>query len=192
MPNGWDSLLNLSLDFRIKSRDMETVLLVADTACDEYHNERGIVITGGLASVIRTASEDDIGWVRVYNNQEEEEEEEVIDTRMQRPSVTSTGMSKFVKVLPDQAVTERVIACEEKTRGDTGSLGRQDSGVCEGDVETIERKRDSKDVVDLGLHLSVQEVKERIRRQRKHDPRTIPMKRTSGEWITQCKMIQNM
>lgn len=173
---------------RIKSRATETVLLVADTACDEYHNERGIVITGGLASVIRTASEDDID-TRVYDNQEEEEE--VIDTRMQRPSVTSTGMSKFVKVLPDQAVTERVIACEEKTR-DTGSLGRQDSGVSEGDAEIIEGKRDSKDVVDLGLHLSVQEVKERIRRQRKHDPRTIPMKRTSGEWITQCKMIQNM
>jgi len=175
---------------RIKSRATETVLLVADTACDEYHNERGIVITGSLASVIRTtSSEDDIDSREEHNIHEEEE---VIDTRMQRASVTSTGMSKFVKVLPDQPVTERIMRSEEKTRGDTGSLGRQDSGVSEGDPEIIESKRDSKDVVDLGLHLSVQEVKERIRRQRKHDPRTIPMKRTSGEWITQCKMIQNM
>ena len=181
--------MTLSLYFRIKSRATETVLLVADTACDEYHNERGIVITGSLASVIRTtSSEDDIDSREEHNNHEEEDE--VIDTRMQRPSVTSTGMSKFVKVLPDQPVT--VMRSEEKTRGDTGSLGRQDSGVSEGDAEIIESKRDSKDVVDLGLHLSVQEVKERIRRQRKHDPRTIPMKRTSGEWITQCKMIQNM
>merc|ERR1712154_88937 len=43
---------------RIKSRSTETVLLVAGSACDDYHNERGIVITGGLASVIR--GEDDI------------------------------------------------------------------------------------------------------------------------------------
>ena len=167
------------------------MLLVADTACDDYHNERGIVITGGLASVIRTASEDDID-TRVQDNQEEEEE--VIDTRLQRPSVTSTGMSKFVKVLPDQAVTERVTG--DKGRGDTGSLGRQDSGVSEGDTEAIvaasEGKRDSKDVVDLGLNLSVQEVKEMIRRRRKHDPRTIPMKRTSGDWIAQCQMIQKL
>ena len=184
--------MTLSLYFRIKSRATETVLLVADTACDEYHNERGIVITGSLASVIRTTSSEDDIDSREEHNIHEEEEDEVIDTRMQRPSVTSTGMSKFVKVLPDQPVTERVMRSEEKTRGDTGSLGRQDSGVSEGDAEIIESKRDSKDVVDLGLHLSVQEVKERIRRQRKHDPRTIPMKRTSGEWITQCKMIQNM
>ena len=166
------------------------MLLVADAACDDYHNERGIVITGGLASVIRTASEDDID-TRVQDNQEEEE---VIDTRLQRASVTSTGMSKFVKVLPDQAVTERVTG--DKGRGDTGSLGRQDSGVSEGDAETIvaasEGKRDSKDVVDLGLNLSVQEVKEMIRRRRKHDPRTIPMKRTSGDWIAQCQMIQKL
>ena len=132
LPNGRDSLLlTLSLYFRIKSRATETVLLVADTACDEYHNERGIVITGSLASVIRTtSSEDDIDSREEHNIHEEEDE--VIDTRMQRPSVTSTGMSKFVKVLPDQPVTERVMRSEEKTRGDTGSLGRQDSGVSEG------------------------------------------------------------
>lgn len=179
--------------FRIKSRATETVLLVADAVCDEYHNERGIVITGALASVIRTASEDDID-TRVQDNQDQEEEEEVIDTRLQKLSVTSTGMSKFVKVLPDQAVTERVTG--DKGRADTGSLGRQDSGVSEGDAETIvaasEANRNSKDVEDLGLNLSVREVKEMIRRRRKHDPRTIPMKRTSGDWIAQCKMIQNM
>ncbi len=79
---------------------------MADSACDDYHNERGIVITGGLASVIRTASEDDID-TRVQDNQEEEE---VIDTRLQRASVTSTGMSKFVKVLPDQAITDARLA----------------------------------------------------------------------------------
>lgn len=170
------------------------MLLVADAACDDYHQERGIVITGGLASVIRTASEDDIDTRVQHDNTEQEEQEEVIDTRLQRPSVTSTGMSKFVKVLPDQAVTERVAG--DKGRGDTGSLGRQDSGVSEGDTETIvaasEGKRDSKDVVDLGLNLSVQEVKEMIRRRRKHDPRTIPMKRTSGDWIAQCQMIQKL
>ena len=184
--------------FRIKSRSTETVLLVADAACDDYHNERGIVITGSLASVIRMASEDDIDN-RVYDNNNEnlDEEEEVIDTRLQKVSVSSTtGMSKFVKVLPDMTVTERITGDGDKRRGDTGSLGRQDSGVSEGDAETIvaasEGKRDSRDVEILGLNLSVREVKERIRLRRKHDPRTIPTKRTSGEWITQCKMIQNM
>ena len=174
---------------RIKSRSTETVLLVADSACDDYHNERGIVITGGLASVIR--GEDDIDN-RVYENQEAEE---VIDTRLQKVSATSTGMSKFVKVLPDLAVTERVTGAEDKRRREDGSLGRQDSGVSEGDAETIvtsEAKRESEDIAELGLNLSVQEVKERIRRRRKHDPRTIPIKRTSGDWISQCQMIQNI
>merc|ERR1712154_177204 len=73
---------------------------------------------------------------------------------------------------------------EDKRRREDGSLGRQDSGVSEGDAETIvtsEAKRESEDIAELGLNLSVQEVKERIRRRRKHDPRTIPIKRTSGD-----------
>merc|ERR1712154_347574 len=37
---------------RIKSRSTETVLLVADEACDQYHRDKAIIITNSLPTLI--------------------------------------------------------------------------------------------------------------------------------------------
>ena len=84
---------------RIKSRALETVLLVADSHCDSYHRERGVVITSSLPYTVRSnmsLSEDDITAAPCTNGDQEEE----IDTRLQKVSFTDTA-SKYVKVLPE-------------------------------------------------------------------------------------------
>ena len=84
---------------RIKSRALETVLLVADSHCDSYHRERGVVITSSLPYTVRSnmsLSEDDITAAPCTNGDQEEE----IDTRLQKVSFTDTA-NKYVKVLPE-------------------------------------------------------------------------------------------
>ena len=84
---------------RIKSRALETVLLVADSHCDSYHRERGVVITSSLPYTVRSnisLSEDDITAAPCHDGDQEEE----IDTRLQKVSFTDTA-NKYVKVLPE-------------------------------------------------------------------------------------------
>ena len=59
-----------------------------------------------------------------------------------------------------------------------------DSGVCEGGVRRGEEV--------LGLGLTVQQMKEKLRRRRRQDPRLDPRKRQSGDWWSQYKMIQTL
>ena len=84
---------------RIKSRALETVLLVADSHCDSYHRERGVVITSSLPYTVRSnmsLSEDDITAAPCTNGDQEEE----IDTRLQKVCFTDTA-NKYVKVPPE-------------------------------------------------------------------------------------------
>ena len=172
---------------RIKSRALETVLLVADSHCDSYHRERGVVITSSLPYTVRSnmsLSEDDITAAPCTNGDQEEE----IDTRLQKVSFTDTA-NKYVKVLPEvdpPAVRDTRDTRDSRDEAREGAkLGRQDSGVSE--VDAVDG-----DIAELGLDLSVEEARERIRRRRRHDPRTIPMKRASGDWWSQYKMIQTL
>ena len=169
---------------RIKSRMRETVLLVADSDCDQYHRERSIVITNKLPSVVKLAniSEDDLD-----NSVDPDDDygEEVIDTRMQKVS------------FDDNKEVIKTRNSVESDNVDNRSVDRQDSGVDEDDIDSIKRDAsdnhgDSSDINDLGLNLSVEEVKQRIKLRRKHDPRTVPMKRASGEWWRAHTMIQNI
>ena len=178
---------------RIKSRALETVLLVADSHCDSYHRERGVVITSSLPYTVRRnmslsrrqQSEDDITAAPCHDGDKEEE----IDTRLQKVSFTDTA-NKYVKVLPEvepPAVrdTRDTVRDSRDEARDAPKLGRHDSGVSE--VDAVDG-----DIAELGLDLSVEEARERIRRRRRHDPRTIPMKRASGDWWSQYKMIQTL
>ena len=173
---------------RIKSRSRETTLLVADSACDVYHKEKDIVITARLPYVIRLAnvSEDDI---RDSIN-DDDEEEEFIDTRMQKVSFNDD-------------INNVKRGSDNISDNSDKNVDRQDSGVDEDDIDNAAVKHNVNNsarnstnndikISELGLNLSVEEVKERIRRNRKHDPRSIPMKRASGEWWNQYKMIQNI
>ena len=151
---------------RIKSRALETVLLVADSHCDSYHRERGVVITSSLPYTVRSnisLSEDDITAAPCTNGDQEEE----IDTRLQKVSFTDTA-NKYVKVLPEvdpPAVRDTRDTRDSRDEAREGAkLGRQDSGVSE--VDAVDG-----DIAELGLDLSVEEARERIRRRRRHDPR---------------------
>ena len=144
---------------RIKSRLRETVLLVADSDCDQYHRERSIVITNKLPSVVKLAniSEDDLD-----NSVDPDDDygEEVIDTRMQKVS------------FDDNKEVIKTRNSVESDNVDNRSVDRQDSGVDEDDIDSIKRdasdNHDSSDINDLGLNLSVEEVKQRIKLRRKH------------------------
>ena len=156
---------------RIKSREGETVLLVADSEADQYHRERGIVIKSSLPYLIR----------RTNVEQEEQEEEvedpdeEEIDTRLQTVTFRE-GSSSEMK--------ERQESTKERT------VSRQDSGVSTDGPHPPPPLPHAEDV--LGLGLSVQEMKEKLRRRRRHDPRLDPRKRQSGDWWNQYKMIQTL
>merc|ERR1712133_310549 len=104
--------------------------------------------------------------------------------------------SKIVKPTRSvKIVTENDRDIENKSEIKS-NCSRQDSGVSEEEVDVVAKSvtnnnnnnNNETDITELGLNLSVEEVKERIRRRRKHDPRTIPMKRASGEWWNQYKM----
>ena len=76
---------------RIKSMMMETILLVSDTNCDNYHKERGIIIKNSLPYVIKLSncSDDDLdnGGDKPGESQVTDyidDEEEVIDKDCKR------------------------------------------------------------------------------------------------------------
>merc|ERR1712029_237464 len=123
------------------------------------------------------------------------EEEEIIDTRLQKVSFSS----EEDKNDKNSVKRDSTISSDSRSEKRSVDLGRQDSGVSEESLDSIvstptsnrpDSNNENNDISDLGLNLSVEEVKERIRRRRKHDPRTIPNKRASGEWWNQYKMIQ--
>ena len=105
--------------------------------------------------------------------------------------------SKIVKPTRSvKIVTENDKDIENKSEIKS-NCSRQDSGVSEEEVDAVAKavtnnNNNETDINELGLNLSVEEVKERIRRRRKHDPRSIPVKRASGEWWNQYKMIQTL
>ena len=190
---------------RIKSMMMETILLVSDTNSDNYHKERGIIIKNSLPYVIKLSNCSDDDITNNGDNHDEnnavtdyiDDDDEIIDTRLQKVSFKNTE-SKIVK--PTRSVkivtdNDRDIVNKSEVNRD---CSRQDSGVCEEEVDAITKavtnnnNNNETDITELGLNLSVEEVKERIRRRRKHDPRTIPVKRASGDWWNQYKMIQTL
>ena len=162
---------------RIKSRDYETVLLVADEGCDLYHKDRAIIITSSLATVIKLSNaEDDLDY------KEEEEEEEVLDTRLQTVTFREFQPDESDKVTQSTKDKESVTVSVSVRRQDSG-----DSGVSGAEVDPPH------EVLGLtGLGLTVSQMKEKLRRRRRHDPRLDPRKRQSGDWWTQYKMIQTL
>ena len=165
---------------RIKSRDYETILLVADEGCDLYHKDRAIIITNSLPTVIHLSNaEDDLDY------KEEEEEEEVLDTRLQ-----TVTFREFNPQESENKVSERTKDQESVSKKSSASVRRQDSGdsgVSGGELEPPH------EVLGLaGLGLTVQQMKEKLRKRRRHDPRLDPRKRQSGDWWTQYKMIQTL
>merc|ERR1712062_24037 len=114
---------------RIKSRSRETILLVADSACDMYHKEKDIVITAKLPYVIRLAnvSEDDI---KDSINDDEEDEEEFIDTRMQKVSFNDD-------------INNAKRASDSSSDNSDKNVDRQDSGVDEDDIDNAAVKHNS-------------------------------------------------
>ena len=162
---------------RIKSRDYETILLVADSVCDLYHKDRAIIITNSLPTVIKLSNAQEELDYREEEEEEESEGEEVLDTRLQ--TVT------FKEFNPEES--ERVIdnTKDRESVSKSSSVRRQesvDSGVSgEGEEMGL-----------AGLGLTVQQMKEKLRRRRRHDPRLDPRKRQSGDWWSQYKMIQTL
>merc|ERR1712130_933017 len=158
---------------------METILLVSDINCDNYHKERGIIIKNSLPYVIKLSNcgDDDIddGDKHVENRVTDyiDDEEEIIDTRLQKVSFRNTE-SKIVKPTRSvKIVTENDRDIENKSEIKS-NCSRQDSGVSEEEVDAVAKavtnnnNNNETDITELGLNLSVEEVKERIRRRRKH------------------------
>jgi len=185
---------------RIKSKMLETVLLVSDSYADNYHKERGVIIKSSLPYVIKLSNADD-NRNKIDEDDidsQHNDDEEIIDTRLQKVSFSSEESNNDINSIKRDSTISRESKSSDRK---SVELGRQDSGVSEESVDSAistptSNKPDSNigsnDISDLGLNLSVEEVKERIRRRRKHDPRTIPSKRASGEWWNQYKMIQTL
>ena len=150
---------------RIKSLEGETVLLVADSAADQYHKERGVIIKSSLPYLVRRSNVEE----------EDHSEEENIDTRLQ--TVT------FKEESSEESETSEISTKDKREL----SVSRQDSGVSTDSPQPPLPPPDP-----LGRGLSVQEMKERIRRRRRPDPRLSPGKRQSGDWWSQYKMIQTL
>jgi len=167
---------------RIKSREFETILLVADEACDQYHKDKAIIITNSLPTLIKLSNaEDDL-----HNKEEEHESDgdEVLDTRLQ--TVT------FREFNPGES--EDVTEKETEKQGSVirSSVKRQDSGDSGVSAEAMEAGSAPEMPGLAGLGLTVQQMKEQLRRRRRHDPRLDPRKRQSGDWWSQYKMIQTL
>jgi len=184
---------------RIKSKMLETVLLVSDSYADNYHKERGVIIKSSLPYVVKLSNADNDMDEKDKDDidSQHHEEEEIIDTRLQKVSFSS----EEDKNDKNSVKRDSTISSDSKSDKRSIDLGRQDSGVSEESLDSIvstptsnrpDSNNENNDISDLGLNLSVEEVKERIRRRRKHDPRTIPNKRASGEWWNQYKMIQTL
>ena len=158
---------------RIKSRDFETILLVADSGCDLYHKERAIVITNSLPSVIK------------LSNDEEEEEpdgEEVLDTRLQTVTFREFNPAEESEKVSESTKDREGVSVRRQESVDSGVAGEAGDGGEEGDGGGGL----------AGLGLTVQQMKEKLRRRRRHDPRLDPRKRQSGDWWSQYKMIQTL
>ena len=163
---------------RIKSREDETILLVADEGCDLYHKERAIIITNSLPSLIKLSNaQEDLDY---KDEEEDSDEEEVLDTRLQTVTFRES---------PEES--EKV----SESRKEKESVRRQDSGDSgvSGEGREVESPHSPHEALGLaGLGLTVQQMKEKLRRRRRHDPRLDPRKRQSGDWWTQYKMIQTL
>ena len=169
---------------RIKSRDRETILLVVDEACDLYHNEKAIIITNSLPTLIKLSNDEgDLD----YKEEEEEDPdgEEVLDTRLQTVTFKEFNPGESEKVAESQTEEEGSVVGKS-------SVVRQDSGDSGVSAEAMEAGSELEVPGLAGLGLTVQQMKEKLRRRRRHDPRLEPRKRQSGDWWSQYKMIQTL
>ena len=168
---------------RIKSREFETILLVADEACDQYHKDKAIIITNSLPTLIKLSNvEDDI-----HNKEEEEEEsdgEEVLDTRLQTVTFREFNPGESEEVTEKETEKQGCVSRSSVKRQDSGDSGVSAEAVEAGSVPEVPGL--------AGLGLTVQQMKEQLRRRRRHDPRLDPRKRQSGDWWSQYKMIQTL
>ena len=92
---------------RIKSRDCETILLVADSVCDLYHKDRAIIITNSLPTVIKLSNaQEELD----YREEEEEESEgeEVLDTRLQTVTFKEFNPEESERVIDNTKDRESV------------------------------------------------------------------------------------
>ena len=165
---------------RIKSVAGETQLLVVDRESEDWHRTRSIIVKSSLPYILRLSNTD-----HHRQTEDDTDDEEYIDTRLQ--------------VLPSSV---KAATSPEKEKQIV--LQRADSGVSEEVEEEEEKEEEEEDVKDcpapastpapggLELHLSVSEMKEKLRRGRRADPRREEGKRASGEWWQQYRMIQTL
>jgi len=150
---------------RIKEKSSETTLLVVDKTCEEYHKEQRKVVHSSLPYVEYISSE-------IFD---EEDNEEYINTDLQVMKTcdknTETSNTRETETTPDKIEV----------------VTRTDSGVGE---DNNEQKHCGKNELDLSM--SAKEMREKLNRRRRIDPRKEEGKRGSGDWWMQYKIIQTL
>merc|ERR1711872_1087700 len=154
---------------RIKEKSKETTLLVVDKICEDYHKEQRKVIHSNLPYVEYISSE-------VI---ESDHDEEYINTDLQ--------VMKTVEQEPEIENIEETENVQDKIQAVT----RTDSGIEE---EYAQHRADTNHCAEEGLDLnmSAKEMREKLHRKRRIDPRKEEGKRGSGDWWMQYKMIQTL
>ena len=143
---------------RIKSKMLETVLLVSDSYADNYHKERGVIIKSSLPYVVKLSNADNDRDEKDKDDidSQHHEEEEIIDTRLQKVSFSS----EEDKNDKNSVKRDSTISSDNKSDKRSIDLGRQDSGVSEESLDSIvstptsnrpDSKNENNDISDLGL-----------------------------------------
>jgi len=163
---------------RIKSGGDETRLLVADSECQDYHNEREIVIKSSLPYILYLSSEKK----GETSSDSEEEEEPVRQQNVVRQAIESDeGVEEISNDHEEEELSERDNNREEEGGKDSSSSSSSSSSDEEAPIPRrkpatqykSERASYNKNELVAGLHLnmSAKEMRQRVGSVKKTDPR---------------------
>eukprot|EP00088_Acartia_fossae_P016250 TRINITY_DN19093_c0_g1_i1.p1 TRINITY_DN19093_c0_g1~~TRINITY_DN19093_c0_g1_i1.p1 ORF type:complete len:248 (-),score=63.48 TRINITY_DN19093_c0_g1_i1:140-883(-) len=150
---------------RIRADFNQTKLLVVDKVTENYHKERGIIITGGLSYIEYRSSQVDIDEIQTIT----EEEPDSRGTSPVSDSSPNPSVREETRVRKDSVNSERTLSNRSSvsSRQDGGSISSRSPRS----TPSPSAPQQPKPIDGLNLPMTAKEMREMLSSRKKRDPR---------------------